>query len=182
MSISSQIIRLAADYSIKPFDCGNADLNEFLFQNAIGHSRELLAVTYLFEDDNCTNAYFSVLNDSIRRLDADSTKLFRKKLLRDIPHKKRRYHSYPAVKIGRFAVHKDLQNNNIGSKIMDYIKHFILEGNKSGCRFVTIDSYRDSVGFYQKNGFEFLSEKDKTDDTRLMYFDLKTFIPDKSTL
>ncbi|MBF0320552.1 MAG: GNAT family N-acetyltransferase [Nitrospirae bacterium] len=182
MSEYSQLIRLSADYSIKPFDCGNADLNEFLFQDAVEHAKELLAMTYLLEGKNCTKAYFSVLNDSVRRLDADSIKSFKRKLLHDIPHKKRSYHSYPAVKIGRFAVHKDFHNKNFGRKMLDHIKGFFLDNNKAGCRFITIDSYCDSVGFYLKNGFDFLSEKDKTEDTRLMYFDMKAIIPDKSAL
>jgi hypothetical protein len=42
-----------------------------------------------------------------------------------------------------------------------------------GCRFITVDVYRDAFGFYLKNGFEFLSSEDEADDTRLMYFDLK---------
>ncbi|MBF0457836.1 MAG: GNAT family N-acetyltransferase [Nitrospirae bacterium] len=176
MSEYPHLIRLSADYRIKPFDCGNADLNEFLFKDAVEHAKQLLAMTYLFENEDCTKAYFSVLNDSVRRLDADSLNFFKKKLLHDIPHKKRSYHSYPAVKIGRFAVHRDFHNKRIGRKMMNHIKRFFLDSNKAGCRFITIDSYSDSVGFYLKNGFDFLSEKDKTDDTRLMYFDLKTII------
>ncbi|MBF0459606.1 MAG: GNAT family N-acetyltransferase [Nitrospirae bacterium] len=156
MSEYPYVIRLSADYSIKPFDCGNADLNEFLFKDAVEHAKELLAVTYLFEEEDCTKAYFSVLNDSVRRLDADSVNLFKKKLLHDIPHKKRSYHSYPAVKIGRFAVHKDFHNNNIGTELMDYIKRIFLDSDIAGCRFITVDSYGDSVGFYLKNGFDFL--------------------------
>jgi hypothetical protein len=42
-----------------------------------------------------------------------------------------------------------------------------------GCRFITVDAYRDAFGFYLKNGFEFLSSEDETDNTRLMYYDLK---------
>lgn len=49
-------------------------------------------------------------------------------------------------------------------------------GNRTGCRFITVDAYSDAVGFYQKCGFDFISEKDRNDITRLMYYDLKRFL------
>jgi len=49
-------------------------------------------------------------------------------------------------------------------------------GNRTGCRFITVDAYHDAVGFYQKSGFDFISEKDQNDATRSMYYDLKRFL------
>ena len=37
---------------MKPFDCGNSDLNDFLLNDAKAYASHLLAVTYLLEDDN----------------------------------------------------------------------------------------------------------------------------------
>ena len=49
-------------------------------------------------------------------------------------------------------------------------------GNRSGCRFLTVDAYADAVSFYEnKVGFKFFTETDINDDTRLLYFDLKPF-------
>lgn len=42
----------------------------------------------------------------------------------------------------------------------------------SGCRFLTVDAYKAAIPFYEKCGFNFLSEKDEEDETRAMYFDL----------
>lgn len=38
------------DTIIKPFDCGDADLNDFLFDDAKNYLEAMLAVTYLLED------------------------------------------------------------------------------------------------------------------------------------
>ena len=67
--------RLNPNDNVKPFDCGDEDLNGFLLEdntsvpNAKHHTNELLAVTYIIEDEvkEQTNAYFSLLNDKIDR-------------------------------------------------------------------------------------------------------------------
>ena len=71
----------------------------------------------------------------------------------------------------------------MGTEILDAVKASFTTANKTGCRFVTVDAYNNpgTIGFYQKNGFNFLTEKDLKDDTRLMYFDLKRFVQDNST-
>jgi hypothetical protein len=47
---------------------------------------------------------------------------------------------------------------------------------KAGCRFITVDAYQNALGFYQKNGFAFLTEQDETEATRAMYLDLMAFV------
>lgn len=47
--------------------------------------------------------------------------------------------------------------------------------NRTGCRFITVDAYQNAVGFYQRCGFDFISEKDQNDVTRSMFYDLKRF-------
>jgi hypothetical protein len=51
---------------------------------------------------------------------------------------------------------------------------YINEPQRAGCRFLMVDAYHDALPFYQKNDFKFLTGQDKDDDTRTMYFDLKT--------
>jgi GNAT superfamily N-acetyltransferase len=84
----------------------------------------------------------------------------------------------PAVKIGRLAVDKQFQSNGIGSSVLDFIKGWFTEGNKTGCRFIVIDALNkpDTLNFYSKNGFLYLNPKDNKDKTRLMYFDLFTIL------
>ena len=46
------VLVLTENHSIKPFDCEDDDLNEFLFQEAVPYRKELLATTFVIEDDN----------------------------------------------------------------------------------------------------------------------------------
>lgn len=148
-------LKLTENSNIRPFDCGDRDLNGFLFEDTI---------------NNHTVAYFSLLNDKIS---SDPTARWNK-LSRHISNNKRRKH-YPAVKIGRFAVSREYSHQGIGSDIINYIKYLFTNGNRTGCRFITLDAYKDAIPFYEKSGFNFMTPKDENDKTRLMYYDLKNF-------
>ena len=152
------------------FDCGDADLNEFLLDDALPHQNELLAVTYLIRYGRDVIAYFSVLNDRIA-----SEEFPTKSRLRVLPFPKRRYKSYPAVKLGRLAVTTNFQNQDLGTQMLDYIKMWFIDRNKTGCRFITVDAYERAVSFYARNGFIPLSEQSEDSHTKLMYFDLKPY-------
>ena len=163
----------------KPFNCGSkSDLNDFLTEtslfvpNATNYEKELLAVTYVVEDlDTHSNvAYFSLLYDKVEREFVDTTLWNR--MSRKIPNAKRRS-SYPALKIGRLAVSQEYKGHDIGTKIINYIEAKCLNERFAGCRFITVDAYRDAEGFYQKCNFKYLVSADQGDETVLMYIDLK---------
>lgn len=166
---------LSEDAAIHEFKSKDSDLNEFLMIEAKDYQKQLLTVTYLLQYPKTKEiiAYFSLLNDTIKFEEED--KKTRNKINRKIPYAKQRNH-YPAVKIGRLAVNENYAHQGIGEQILQYIKVLFAFGNRSGCRFVTVDAYADAVGFYEtKGGFKFFTETDTNDDTRLMYFDLKPF-------
>ena len=167
--------------SFKLFDCGNADLNGFLLEtdsaepNASISQKELLAVTYVVED-NATNvilAYFSLLHDKIERRLVDSPAW--NKLSRSIVNAKRRS-SYPALKIGKLAVGKDIKSKGLGTTILHFIEGLYLEDRRAGCRFITVDALREAEIFYQKQHFRRLKDPAPDDETVLMYFDLKAIV------
>lgn len=173
--------RLNPDDIVKPFDCGNTDLNGFLLEdntlvpNAKHHANELIAVTYVIEDDDeeQTVAYFSLLNDKIDREITDN-KVWNR-LSREIPNIKRRK-SQPAVKIGRLAVSSAYQGQGWGARIIGFLKQWFTENNKTGCRYITVDALAERVGFYEKYGFNILVTPQEGDETVLMYYDLKKFV------
>ncbi|ORU91492.1 MAG: hypothetical protein A6F72_01980 [Cycloclasticus sp. symbiont of Poecilosclerida sp. N] len=169
-----KVRRLSTNDTRPLFDCGDADLNEFFQKDSIESYRQLLAVTYAIEQNNELVAYFSVSNDAIKKESFPKSAF--KRATSFIPHCKI-YSSLPAVKIGRLATSKCKQSNGIGSEILNFIKGWFTEGNKTGCRFIIVDANNnpDTIGFYEKNGFLLLSQKDKSDDTRLLYFDLFNF-------
>jgi hypothetical protein len=96
-----KLARLAQDSNIKPFECADKDLNDFLLNDAKNYLNSMLAVTYVIQNNEETIAYFSLSNDSLSKNDDESPVWNR--LNRNIPNEKRR-HTYPAVKIGRLAV------------------------------------------------------------------------------
>ncbi len=173
--------RLNPNDSIKPFDCGDTDLNGFLLEddslvsNARHHAKELLAVTYLIEDEEKeqTIAYFSLLNDKIERNITDNAAWNR--LSREIPNIKRRK-TQPAVKIGRLAVSKEYQGQGWGPKIVNFLKYWFTNNNKTGCRYITVDALANKASWYEKNGFKVLVTPQEGDETVLMYYDLKKFV------
>lgn len=156
------------------FDCDDADLNEYFHTDSIKACKELVAVSYVIYDDNKQAiAFYCVSNDSIRRELASGERW--KKIKKELPPEKR-YKSLPAVKIGRFAVAKNCQGKGIGKNLMMSIKYDFVNGNKTGCRFIIVDAYKNSANFYQQNGFEFLTGSDEGKETRLMYFDLIKYV------
>ncbi|MCD8297042.1 MAG: GNAT family N-acetyltransferase [Prevotella sp.] len=135
---------------------------------------ELMAATYLLEDPSCgkTVAYFSLLNDSLTADPENRSEWNR--LNRNIHNSKRRK-QYPAVKIGRLAVSEEYKGKGIGSNILDLIKILFTRKIRSGCRFLTVDAYKDAVVFYENSDFRIISKKEDK-DTCPMYYDLKRFL------
>jgi predicted GNAT family N-acyltransferase len=156
------------------FDCGDDDLNEYFHVDAIHHRRELLGQSYYLHEQSSPYLVVALIdfcNDTVH-LAAYKRALEKYSDLIPIVEQKR-YLYLPAVKITRFGIQKEFQGNNLGSHVLNMVKKFFTTDNRTGCRFVTVDSYTNVVGFYEKNGFGLLTEKDKNKDSRAMFFDLK---------
>ncbi|AXE21339.1 hypothetical protein DR864_28160 [Runella rosea] len=89
MSGQFRLIRLSNSYPLKDkiFDCDDKDLNEFFYQDSLLYQNELLAVTYIVEDEDndAVLGYFCVLND---KLTSEDFKEVRNKIQRKIPYRK----------------------------------------------------------------------------------------------
>lgn len=169
----------------EPIECGNKDLDDFFLKDAFLQEHELLCKNYCFtlaDGSKKIIAAFTLSNDSIKKV----PNARKKKVEKNIPYGKH-YASYPAVMIGRLGVDKDFQRLHIGTNVLDFIKAWFLDPlNKTGCRFILVDSYNKAknIKFYENNGFAFLfgseeQEKEfrniaqeKALKTRLMFFDL----------
>ena len=178
------LTRQKAD-NCKPFHCGDDDLDEFFIQDAFLQSEELLCKNYCFvldEDPSTIVAAFTLSNDSIKKIPGSR----KKKVEKNIPREKL-YSSYPAVMIGRLGISSDFQGQHIGSDIISFIKAWFVDPlNKTGCRFLLVDSYNkeNNLTFYQRNGFNYLFSTEEQErefrgikqerplNSRLMYFDL----------
>lgn len=175
-----------------PFDCDNSDLNDFFSNDALNYHSELLGKTYCFtldENPKIIVCAFTISNDSIKTFLLPNAR--KKKVIKEIPREKT-MKSYPAVLIGRLGVNKNYrfiegETERTGKQLMDFIKSWFIDGaNKTGCRFIVVDSYNDvgPLRYYAENLFIPLfssaeQEKEYTGipvedsiPTRLMYFDL----------
>ena len=168
-----EIRKLDNNETIKSFDCGDADLNDFIINEAHHYRKALLAVTYIFEDKETGNVigYFSLANDRVSLTDFNNkTEFNRFRKTRFVNEK--RIKSYPAVKICRLGIDKSLRGKGIGSTLLDFIKYFFIENNKTGCRFLTVDAFNNAISFYKNNKFQHLKEQEDDKTTRFLYFDL----------
>ena len=168
-----RLVRLEELKEVKPFDCGDDDLNGFFYDDAVYYHKEMIASTFVMEDDDVTIAYFSLLNDKISQ--TTITRNLWRRLRKALPHEKH-LGSYPAVKIGRLAVSVTHKGQGIGTDIVSAVKQMLVNNkNISACRFLTVDAYKDALPFYLKNGFKPLVNDVEEEDsyTIPMYYDLK---------
>jgi ribosomal protein S18 acetylase RimI-like enzyme len=140
-----------ADRKVATFTCGNDGLDSFLKE----HSRDLhsdhLGHTHLiFHDDFPGLVGFVTLScDSIPLKTSEVGELGLKYQLG--------LNAYPAIKIGRLAVHQELQSSGIGQRILDLIIGDIVSANAiAAARILITDAVNDErvIRFYRKYGFE----------------------------
>lgn len=165
-----KLVRLTEDFNLTNFDCGDEDLNSFLVEDAKGFLEKRIANSFILENEGIIVAYFCLLNDKISKQEVTNSQW--KKIKNRFPDGKK-FSSYPAIKIGRFAVSANHRGLQIGSKLMNLIKDMLDTANNfSAFRFITVDAYLSAVSFYEKNGFVKLTQKEENDHTRLMFFDM----------
>ncbi len=173
LSINKRQIKL--DSTIKPFDCGDDDLNDFLLSKAAVYRNALLATTFVIENETETLAYFSILNDSLK-LNVElfnSKSAFKRFIKQFVSHAKSHIKNFPALKIGRLAINKKYQGNGLGKLIIDMIIADVINLNdQQACKLITIDAYQKSLLFYEKVGFKYINNNDENEDTRQMYLDI----------
>lgn len=175
--------------NIRPFSCGDDDLDDFFTNEAIAYEKELMGKTYcwlLHEDNTQCVGMVTLANASIQTTHLQNNA--RRKTNNSIPFSKRG-RSYPAVLIGRIGVNVDFQGSKyrIGKQIMDYVKNwFDGTDNETGCRFILVDVMNNehAIKYYERNGFKPLFPREENEKafygipdneqlcTRMYYFDL----------
>lgn len=146
------IQKFESDIPTDEFDCGDEDLNDFIKNEVQFYKKQLIAMPYVVVEKGKTDkvlAYFTLSNDKIAVTDFASNNQFNKFKKKNF-NKEKYLRSYPSVKIGRLGISKELHGVGIGTNIIDFIKLYFLEDNKTGCRFITVDAYNAAVPFYEK--------------------------------
>ena len=163
--------KLEEGETLNSFNCGDAELDEFILSKASEYRKTLLAVSYVLEENGNPIAYFSLSNDNLSAEIFESKTNFNRQMRKRFVNEKRRKH-FPAVKIGRLAVDLNSDKKGVGSALLYTIKYTLIDNQKSGCRFITVDAYNNAIGFYEKNGFVMVNDFDPEKRTQPMYFDL----------
>ena len=108
-----------------------------------------MANTTLMIVDERIVAYFSLSSDAIQ-LSPDE---------KDEERIKTPFSSFPALKIARLATDKNSQGNGFGKTALKFCiglaRHLNDEHRHDGigCRFITVDAYPSSAGWYASQGF-----------------------------
>jgi predicted GNAT family N-acyltransferase len=146
--LSSNLLTL--EHDIQSIKCRDDLYTRFLKRDAIDAMQECTACTHLvYYKNDVLVGYFSLINDIIQG----------DKIEERDGKPGYRYKTYPAMKIGRLATHKDWERKDIGRFMLMLSISFTIYLNKvSACRFITLDAVHDKVSFYQKHGFVVIEE------------------------
>lgn len=167
-------LALSENDNLTDFDCGNEEINEFLLEDSLSFQKEKITNTFLFKDTTDTIiAFFSISNDCLNDLGYENNVWNRLHRKIKLPNQKR-IRQYPSVKITRLGIDKSIQGKGISHQLLDFIKYWTFIEHKPACRLLILDAYNKPIqlSMYEKNDFIFLSDNDKDDKHRFMYFDL----------
>lgn len=162
---------------VKTFQCGDEDLDNFITKESADYTKSLLSVTYIVtnKSKNKVVAYFSLAADKLSVNDFASNSEFNRFRKRRFVHEKR-LRSYPAVKLCRLGVDISMIGTGLGSIILSLIEFLCTQGNRIGCRFITVDAYKTATPFYIKNGFQPLSKGTSNCFTEPLFMDLHSML------
>ncbi|MDI7165916.1 GNAT family N-acetyltransferase [Leptospira santarosai] len=149
------------------FTC-DPDLEKYFKEHAKDNEEELIAKTYFLHKKQIMEPLvgFSLSNNVLQASNEISMSIV------STAHHK----VYPAVLIGRLATHSKHLQNGYGRMALDLIKTWFIAKNKTGCRFIVVDSRKDSLDFYKKNQFILYDEETIPNQKYFyLYFDLKDY-------
>jgi GNAT superfamily N-acetyltransferase len=152
---------------VRGFTCGDRDLDDFLTtEEVVRYERERLGRTWLVYVEGELVGYYTLAQGSL------NVQYVRKGKKSFNPDNEWIIEEIPALKLGRFAVRKDLHRKGLGRLLMDHIKGLAINA-EFPCRLIVLNAVPDSIEFYQSCEFE-LSEHHKMKNRvqRVMFYDL----------
>jgi hypothetical protein len=177
MVLSYSILQGNEDLTL--FCCGDSrqhkKLDKFLKERAKKHQNECIGTTYLVWNKTIKNrqlvGYMTLLADGIVVEEKNKLNFLNEVFV------KHKYDSYPALKIGRLAVHKNYNHNskNAGLNVGTYLFKLAMGITKKlndvvGARFIVVDSKDMSLNWYlQKLKFKILDEEK---EKNFLYYDI----------
>jgi len=140
---------LKESHNLSVFHCRNDDLNDFLKNDAKKSQDDLISRTYLCLRQNNILGYLTLVTDTIEvKLIEIDDGVF------GYP-----YSRYPAIKIARLAVYEEFEGHGIGRFLLLWATGKVYQLSREvGCRYITLDSKREALGFYPKFGFKLIGK------------------------
>lgn len=146
--MATRVTQLESEvHNIKDFDCGNAELNEFLQKTAGQHQRKLISKTYVLVDDDAPTQIMGFYTIALRKMVAkeELPSQMAKRLPREVP----------GFTLARLAIRRDLKKHGHGEYLLYHaIDRTARVANEVGGYAVFVDAKsEDGAGFYKKYGF-----------------------------
>lgn len=157
-------ITLNKNHNLSSFSCLSQELNDFLKNDALNDQTNMISRTSLCLWKDELVGFFTLIADTIEA----------KAVIDGIEHYE--YRKYPGVKIARLAVDSRFERRGIGTYLLlAAIGKTLSVCESIGCRYILVDSKKNSIGFYQKNEFK-LVEKYKNREFIPMYLNMQPII------
>ena len=143
--------RLSKAHDRGTFDCGNADLNDFLKTKARKHAEQNVSVTWVAvrEGESRTLGYVTLTMGSVAFADASP------EITKGLPR-----YPLPVLHVGRLGTDRSVQGKGIGSLLLRFAAEQAIDASRSmgvfGMELAAID--QAAYDYYVRRGFKPLTE------------------------
>lgn len=144
MNETRTIEKLRREHSLDAFDCGQPDLNSWLFKHALQNQGSNAAQTYIGLANDAVIGYYSLAVGQVEYTDAPER--LQKGLAR---------HPVPIMLLARLAVHKEWQKKGIGRALLrDAVLRTLQAADIAGIRALAVHAKDDGAKRYYEQ-FDF---------------------------
>jgi GNAT superfamily N-acetyltransferase len=142
-----RVLPLTEGNDLQKFRSSNYELNDFLRNDARSSQDKLITRTFLCYHLDDLVGFLTLVADTIevKLVEApDGVDGYQ-------------YSKYPAIKIARIAVDEECAGRGIGRFLLLWAMGTVYRVSRVvGCRYITVDAKKESVPFYEKNGFKII--------------------------
>jgi GNAT superfamily N-acetyltransferase len=156
-----RVRRLNHHSNITTFCSVNDDLNNFLKDDALLAHDNMTSITYLCFWRRVVVGFATLVAATIEVKQVDGPRI-----------EGYAPNTYPSIKLARLAVDKNYTGCGIGPHLLFWVMgKFEKISREIGCRYLTVDSKRESMWFYEKYDF-ILVEKTRNKTHPTFYLDM----------
>jgi len=141
-----KIERLGKTHNRKEFNCGNKELNEFLYKHARQHAEREISRTFVLLEDDIPQTIIGYYTLTVCEIVPSAI---------PDPRLKNYPHPMPAAKLARLAIHENMQKNGFGKHmVMNAMERSARISENAGLVGMFVDAKDDKAAhYYTKLGF-----------------------------